>query len=133
MIMYVPSFCGIEPAPKTKSPLLRVGRKFLFSLCLDDGPSLPVGPVRKSPSVAIGREFHERQSTQSAEKRKPYSWLAPIARRNSCAGLERQAGFHDGAFLRVAPTARLLLACSAPLVAQHRSAQLGTLAANECS
>jgi len=89
---------------QTKSPLLRVGRKFLFSLCLDDGPSLPVGPVRKSPSVAIGREFHERQSTQSAEKRKPYSWLAPIARRNSCAGLERQAGFHDGAFLRVAPT-----------------------------
>src|SRR5215472_3344920 len=77
MIMYVSSSCGIEPAPKTKSPLLRVGRKFLFSLCLDDGPSLPVGPVRKSPSVAIGREFHERQSTHSAEKRKPYSWLAP--------------------------------------------------------
>jgi hypothetical protein len=97
-----------------------VGRKFLFSLCLDDGPSLPVGPVGKSPSVAIGREFHERQSTQSAEKRKPYSWLAPLP-----AAIAALASGSRQVFMTVPssrpPNARLL-ARSAPLVAQHRLA-----------
>jgi hypothetical protein len=51
---------------------LRVGRSFLISLCLNDGPSLPVvGPVRKSPPIRIGHELHGGEFTGFWAKRKP--------------------------------------------------------------
>jgi hypothetical protein len=57
---------------KKKAHSLRVGRSFLISLCLDDGPSLPVvGPVRKSPPIRIGCELHAGQFTGFRAKRKP--------------------------------------------------------------
>jgi hypothetical protein len=43
----------------------------VFSLELDEGPSLPLGPVRKSPAIRVGRELHGRKFTGSGAKRKP--------------------------------------------------------------
>jgi hypothetical protein len=50
-------------AKNKKAHSSRVGQNSLSSLKLDDGPSLPVGPVRKSPPIGICRELHEKECT----------------------------------------------------------------------
>jgi hypothetical protein len=59
-------------SPKIKKThSVRVGRRSVLSLQLDESPSLPVAPVRKSPRIRIGRELHGRQFTGSGAKGKP--------------------------------------------------------------
>jgi hypothetical protein len=50
-----------ERTQNKKAHSSRVGRISVNSTCLDDGPSLPVGAIRKSPPIRVGVEVHEKQ------------------------------------------------------------------------
>jgi hypothetical protein len=64
---------------------------FLNSTCLDGGPSLPVGPVRKSPPIGVGREFHEGQCTESCGKNNAEFLMPSISNENGQNWMVRTA------------------------------------------